>query len=77
MGKKLTKLEICQRVVDKGQHRYVTAARGRMCLDYLTASGIIKVAAAMVDEENRQKFLNADWEKMANFVWKHIGLKVA
>jgi hypothetical protein len=75
MAKQLTKLEICQRVIDKGQHKYVTAKNGRMCLDYLTASAIIKISEAIKDNEQREKFLNADWEKMANFAWKHCKLK--
>lgn len=74
MPKKLTKLEICQRVVNEMQQRTVQAARGRIRLDYLTAQGILLVHEKTAPE-HREQFLAMDWEQIANFVWSKVKLK--
>ena len=69
----MNKIEICQKVIDDKQYTYVKASRGKMMLDGLTATAIVKIYNAIKDPIQKENFLKADWEKIANFSIKRCG----
>ncbi len=72
----ISKLDICREVVEGYKHKKVRDRDGRMFhLDAQTAQGILLLVNRL-SLENTEKLLSWSWEKIANFAWADIKLKV-
>ena len=66
-----TKLEILNRIVTNCQYEKVKINGKKTVLDGTTASAILSVYKALNDEQ-KEKFINLEWQKMINITWKLI-----
>lgn len=71
-----SKLDLLKKVITTYQHKYVKCRDKKILIDTLTAQGILLIYDKL-NEVNKEKYLNMDWDKMASIAWKHCTLGVA
>jgi hypothetical protein len=68
----MNKLEILNDIVTYCSARKVKSNSKKILLDVSTAKVILLVYNAIKKEEIKQKYLDLDWLRMANFAWSKI-----